>query len=293
MIPKIIHTTWVQGNPPPKYNANVKSWLTYNPGYEVRVWNEEQFFEEMRQDNDWLPDNVMEHYYRLEKYAMKSDVIKIYVLKKYGGLSVDMDMECINSIDKLIGDITTPHVSQVKYTSKILGAILKLPEHGIIYSPPNHPMWDDALIHLQKTTRQWLENSHPYAGLSILEAYYDKELRDKYNIKMFDKHIFVNSKEDVTSETLAIHTGESTWTDGFIPSLAVGFRDGKWVDPLLIVLLLVIIVMVVAYIVYVVRSVRKKYMHSYIMTRDNNSTLNNDPQDYSYDMDSRRSTREI
>lgn len=95
MIPKIIHYCWFGGNPLPadaiKYIA---SWKKYLPDYKIIEWNESNF------DLDLFPftREALNH----KKYAFITDVVRLYVLNKFGGIYMDTDVEVLKSLDPFL-----------------------------------------------------------------------------------------------------------------------------------------------------------------------------------------------
>lgn len=98
MIPKNLHQIWVGPNEVPnnclKY---VDSWKKNNSDYNHFLWTNENLPK--------LPDNVKEQYERygeLKKYAFQADVLRYYLIFEYGGVYVDIDIECHKKIDELL-----------------------------------------------------------------------------------------------------------------------------------------------------------------------------------------------
>ena len=94
MIPKIIHYCWFGHNKKSKLIKRcIKSWEKYCPDYKIIEWNEDNF------DINICP--YVKEAYDEGKWAFVSDYVRFYVLKKYGGIYVDTDVEMLKSIDKL------------------------------------------------------------------------------------------------------------------------------------------------------------------------------------------------
>lgn len=95
MIPKIIHYCWFGSNPLPKLAVNcIASWKKYLPDYEIIEWNETNFdideyiFTRQAYDN--------------KKFAFVSDVCRLQVLKNYGGIYMDTDVEVLKPLDSFL-----------------------------------------------------------------------------------------------------------------------------------------------------------------------------------------------
>lgn len=86
-IPRIVHQIWLgEKNIPLKYISWVKTWMNWL-GWEYKLWT----------DNDVKYFNFYNQklYDIASNYAEKSDILRLEILLRYGGLYVDMDYECI------------------------------------------------------------------------------------------------------------------------------------------------------------------------------------------------------
>lgn len=95
MIPKIIHYVWMGGNPLPDYaNKNIETWKKFNPDYEIKEWNESNF------DINYC--KYEKEVYESKKFGFIGDIIRFYALYHFGGIYMDVDVECIKSFDSLL-----------------------------------------------------------------------------------------------------------------------------------------------------------------------------------------------
>ncbi len=95
MIPKVIHYCWFGKNPLPKMAQKcIKSWKKYCPDYEIVEWNEDNF--------DINCCAYVKEAYEAKKWAFVSDVARLYVLVKHGGVYMDTDVELLKSIDPFL-----------------------------------------------------------------------------------------------------------------------------------------------------------------------------------------------
>lgn len=95
MIPKVIHYCWFGKNPLPEMAKKcIGTWKKYCPDYEIIEWNEENF--------DIHYNDYVKEAYEAGKWAFVSDVVRLYVLVKYGGIYMDTDVEVIRSLDDLL-----------------------------------------------------------------------------------------------------------------------------------------------------------------------------------------------
>ena len=94
MIPRIFHRVWVGPAPlPEEYRGYGQTWLDHHPGWELRLWTDEN-----------LPEGFQrqEVYERLRQPAERSDMLIFEVLHREGGVYIDTDFECLRSIEPLL-----------------------------------------------------------------------------------------------------------------------------------------------------------------------------------------------
>lgn len=97
MIPKIIHYCWFgRGEKPELAKKCIASWEKFCPDFEIREWNEDNC--------DYLAMPFMAEAYAAKKYAFVSDVMRLIVLEKYGGVYFDTDVEVVRNISPLLND---------------------------------------------------------------------------------------------------------------------------------------------------------------------------------------------
>ena len=95
MIPKIIHYVWLGHKPKPKkIKKCIKSWKKFCPDFQILEWNESNF--------DITSNKFVKDAYCDGKYAFASDVIRLEILYKFGGIYVDADVEFLKPIDDLL-----------------------------------------------------------------------------------------------------------------------------------------------------------------------------------------------
>ncbi|GAB5613316.1 glycosyltransferase [Faecalimonas hominis] len=96
MIPKKIHYCWFgRGEKTKLAHKCINSWKKMCPDYEIIEWNEDNF--------DLNYNEYTQYCYENKKWAFLSDLVRLIVVEKYGGIYFDTDVEVISSFDKLLG----------------------------------------------------------------------------------------------------------------------------------------------------------------------------------------------
>lgn len=97
MIPKIIHYCWFGGKEKPKKMQKcIQTWKEKLSDYVFMEWNESNF--------DINSLQYVSEAYERKKFAFVSDVARIQVLKKYGGIYMDTDVVVYKSFDEILAN---------------------------------------------------------------------------------------------------------------------------------------------------------------------------------------------
>ena len=95
VIPRTIHTFWFSEEElPVKYKECLQSWKKYAPDFEIKVWDLESY----KPENCLFFDQAIED----KNWAFASDYARADVLRRYGGVYMDLDVEMLRPIDDLL-----------------------------------------------------------------------------------------------------------------------------------------------------------------------------------------------
>lgn len=95
MIPKKIHYCWFgRGKMPELAVKCIESWKKYLPEYEIKEWNEDNFY------LDAYP--YVREAYDNRKFAFVTDVVRLYALYHEGGIYMDTDVEVLKPLDDFL-----------------------------------------------------------------------------------------------------------------------------------------------------------------------------------------------
>lgn len=95
MIPKIIHYCWFGCGEMPQMALDcIASWRKYMPGWEYRLWSEDNF--------DVNGCDYTREAYDAGKYAFVSDYVRLVALRDFGGLYLDTDVKVLRSFEDLM-----------------------------------------------------------------------------------------------------------------------------------------------------------------------------------------------
>ncbi len=95
MIPKVIHYCWFGGGPLPELAQRcIASWKKYCPDYEIKRWDETNV--------DLSSVDYMREAYEEKAWAFVSDVARLQIIYREGGIYLDTDVEIIRPLDRLL-----------------------------------------------------------------------------------------------------------------------------------------------------------------------------------------------
>lgn len=121
MIPRVFHHIWLGSDVPEQVDQFRKTWQDLHPSWEHRLWSVA--------DLDWLENQAL--FDRATSYPQKADIARYEVVRRFGGVYLDADMECLRPIDELLTeDLSFFAGSEAQDSISI----------GILGATPGHPL---------------------------------------------------------------------------------------------------------------------------------------------------------
>lgn len=124
LIPKTFHQIWLGEKIPERFVEWGKTWLKYNPQWQMKLWTEEN-----------LPrskyDNILT---KCSSLTQKSNILRYEILYSEGGFYLDTDFQCLKSVDRLISNLSAFTFAQDNNVMN-LGAIAS----GAVGATARHP----------------------------------------------------------------------------------------------------------------------------------------------------------
>jgi methyltransferase family protein/glycosyl transferase-like sugar-binding protein len=154
LIPRVIHRLWLGPDPiSPIFERFAASWREHHPDWELCLWRDELLpplscRREYEAAGDWDigPGEAPSPYLRaLETWRVRYDIVRLELLRQFGGVIVDMDMEAIRPLDPLLPDVTAfagRATHRQRVGNQVLGAV------------PGHPFFQFAVRQLRASIRE-------------------------------------------------------------------------------------------------------------------------------------------
>ncbi len=195
MIPNTLHFIWLgKGVKPKTFQSVYSSWLRHAPSFTIMEWTEENITEFA------LPP----YFYRAmkeKKWAFASDVLRFYILEKYGGIYLDVDELLLKSIETK--ELLEPNCFLGKYheVDTYFG-------FGFIGSVP-HSSFVSQMINYYEGYQDEKDTIVNVFG-SKIALMLKKE--DSMSVTLFPQEYFYPlTHSDVTRHTYAKHLSNTSW----------------------------------------------------------------------------------
>lgn len=174
---------------PVEFEPYRESWRKHHPGWELRLWGE-----------DNLPDGLRTSavYERDREPVERADILRLELLWRFGGVYLDLDMECLRPLDPLIEglDFFGTEIKPGRVTNTVIGAA------------PGHPVFDRALSELtlhEPGARFDKTRSGP--------LFFDRVVRRFTGIPTFPPELFYPSTPEQRRDAYAVHHAARLWKD--------------------------------------------------------------------------------
>lgn len=186
-LPRIIHFIWLGDRPIPgakdgnEWNDCMKSWQQHHPHWKVCVWREKP------SDVTLFNQKALDYALQKGNFGMASDILRLELLYHYGGLYVDIDYLCVNSIENLIEmDVVcgASHTGAVEINNGLLW--VSYPQHILLQT-------------LRLGIKDWIQGF-------LLETQNSPPLWFQY-LDPADQKSWISAQTSLTPEVVVRHTG--------------------------------------------------------------------------------------
>lgn len=130
-IPRKLHI--ITGDVPPDYVFEyISKWKELMPDWEIRHWRDEHVTEEE------FPPDIVERIKMCEKGAQRADIMRYFIIEKYGGFYADSDVKPHRSLEPLrfmFSDVILCHDNGIEWEYII---------NAFFGASPNHPIMKRA-----------------------------------------------------------------------------------------------------------------------------------------------------
>ncbi len=141
-IPRIIHQTWKTASIPEKFRWDFESWREFHPEWQFMFWDDSDLETFVRKEH---PD-LLSLYLSYPQQINRVMLARYLILRKFGGVFVDIDLECLKSVEPLLINwplfLSNEPPSHHDHPIAVRRKIQQLVGTSFLASIPNHPFWD-------------------------------------------------------------------------------------------------------------------------------------------------------
>jgi UDP:flavonoid glycosyltransferase YjiC (YdhE family)/glycosyltransferase involved in cell wall biosynthesis len=140
-IPRILHQTWRDAEPPAALAALRRTWQAHHPGWTFHLWTDPDNRELIRRHYPWF----LPWYDGYPESIMRADAARYFILHHYGGVYADLDFECLRPMETLLegrslvlGLEPPAHLDRLQAR---LQGLRRIVGNAWIASAPRHAFW--------------------------------------------------------------------------------------------------------------------------------------------------------
>ena len=197
-IPRTIHSIWIGDEPLADEHARLgEQWRALHPEWEYKLWTE--------QDVPAVPAAD-----RARNLAERADVLRYEILRRHGGVYVDVDVECLRPLDDLLTGV------EVFAAYEVPGRLCNAVMGGVAHHPALHRVCD-------LVARTVGRGHYPEATATVLLTRAFEPLGDVtlFSAERFYPYLWDQTPADavITDATYAMHHWAKSWLKAGVGSV--------------------------------------------------------------------------
>jgi mannosyltransferase OCH1-like enzyme len=190
VIPRVFHQIWLGPEPfPAAYADYQRTWLRRHPGWELRFWGEEN-----------LPGDLErpETYELLRRPAERSDMLRLELLHRHGGVYLDADFECRRSIEPLLDgvDFFCAYIDPGRVNNALIGSV------------PGHPLLARGIRELRPRT-----TFGPVDKEGTGPLFFNRLVAGDPGVTIFAEELFYPRTPAESEGAFAVHHAARSWKE--------------------------------------------------------------------------------
>ena len=221
VIPKIVHQIWIGPHAPPAiFELSQRSIKQLHPGWEYRLWTDA--------DVASLELYNKKVYDLSNNYGKKADILRYEILKKYGGVYIDVDVVCLKPLDQLLhydlwvgiaplechALINTALIGAVPGNPIIEDCIMTLEEDWYAFNTmpfPGNVLYGAGPCHFSKSFMKFVSDETMHTIAFPASYFYPLDLLHRSLAQEASPVISAKVRSYIKDESFAVHYWKGSW----------------------------------------------------------------------------------
>lgn len=202
--PRIIHQTWKDANIPTQWQQSRNYFIQMHQDYKYMLWTDVDSRQFIMDNYKWFLPTFDSYSFNIQR----ADAIRYFVLHKYGGIYMDLDVGCLRKLDSLLQfELILPETVPVGVSNDIMASTEK------------HPFMDYLIHNLNNLNFNYLAH-YPtvmfstgpmFVTLSYM-SFKERLISDINEIRILPKHLYGKNIDPSESEgSFFRHFYGSSW----------------------------------------------------------------------------------
>jgi hypothetical protein len=199
LIPRVVHRIWLGEDEVPEiFETYADTWRRHHPDWEMRLWR----------DADLPPLSCQAEIDKTRRFKSRYDMIRLELLRQFGGVVIDLDVEPLRPLDPLLGGVRAfvgRASSGDRVGNQVIGAV------------PGHPLLEHAVARLRETA-----GTASNASLEAGPAFLSQVVRERpEDVTVFPRDTFYSpltieppQRPDDFPEIYAVHHSTESYRPG-------------------------------------------------------------------------------
>jgi mannosyltransferase OCH1-like enzyme len=190
LIPRVFHQIWLGDRPLPReYESYRQSWTKRHPGWELQVWTEDNLPGDLRRK---------EIYELLRRPAERSDMLRLELLHRHGGVYVDSDFECRRSLEPLLDGVSffCAYIDPGRVNNALIGSV------------PGHSLLERGIGELRPRT-----TFGPVDKEGTGPLFFNRLVSGEPEVTIFAEELFYPRTPAEVEGAYAVHHAARSWKD--------------------------------------------------------------------------------
>lgn len=197
-VPKLLHQTWKDKNVPEQWRNAQHSCISRHKDYTYKLWTDEDGLDLIKREYPWFLKTYLSYPYQIQRV----DAVRYFILHKFGGIYIDLDMGCNTKLDFMrTANFTAPMTYPVGISNDVMASV------------PNSPYLERAIHKLAFWNRwmfiKYIQVMFGTGPMFLTTQYALSSSKIKESVSVVDPALY--GKYDFSGNAAFYHLHGSSW----------------------------------------------------------------------------------